>query len=103
MRAAAAFAVLVLPAATPAQALAHDVPHRGAHVDTRTTSRFELGLPPSRLRIEWAVADGRAATPHEWRYRACDPGTVPSGFEQPGYDDGAWPLGCGEFGTDGAT
>jgi hypothetical protein len=105
MRVAAACAVLVLvlAAATPAQALAHDVPHRGAHVYTRTTSQFELGLPPSRLRIEWAVAVGKAATPHEWLCRACEPATVPTGFEQPGYDDGAWPLGRGEFGTDGAT
>ncbi len=83
----------------PAQELAWDVPHRGAHVYQRTTELFDVSPPPSRLRPQWLL-ESAGGTPHEWRYFACPRQGVPTGFEQPGFADAQWPLGCGEFGTE---
>lgn len=80
-----------------AQALAWDVPHRGAVLFDRTTERFEVTAPPSRFRMDLVVA-GAGAGGHEWRYLAC--AEPPAGFEQPKFDDRDWLLGRGEFGTE---
>jgi hypothetical protein len=82
-----------------AQALPWDIPHRGAVVYERTTETFEVTPPPTRLRAEWVIA-GTEDGGHEWRYYACPQSGVPSGFEQPGFDDAQWLLGRGEFGPD---
>ncbi len=85
--------------ALPAQGIVWDVPHRGALVYDRTTQGFELGAPPSRLRPQWVI-EGAGPGAYTWRYHAATPETVPAGWEQPGFDDGAWPHGRGEFGPD---
>ncbi len=99
---AIAVALLTSTSAT-AQALGWDIPHRGAHVFTRTTEQFEVMGPPSRLRPEWLIADGASPTPHEWRYYTCPENAVPADFEQPAFDDQKWLLGRGEFGPGKAT
>lgn len=96
-------ALLSLALAGRAQVVVHDVPSRGAHVYTRTTGQFEVTGPPSKLRPEWLLTDGSAATPHEWRTFASAANAVPTGFEQPGFDDATWLPGRGEFGPDVGT
>jgi len=91
---------LLATAGAAAQGLVHDIPHRGAHVYTRTTERFEIVSPPSRLRPEWLVGDSLAPVPQQWRHHACAIDAEPAGFERAGFDDSAWAVGTGEFGTD---
>lgn len=93
---AALFAALSGAAPLPAQELRWDVPERGAHVYDRS-SRWEVSPPPSRLKREIVVLDGDAATPHLWRYWSGAEAATPVGFEQPAFDDRAWPEGRGEF------
>lgn len=100
MRRLACAAALLLPAAGGAQALAWQVPHRGAHVYARTTAQFDVDPPPSRLKPEWRVLDGQGQTPHVWRYATAAHGMLPPGWEQPGFDDTAWASGNGEFGPE---
>jgi hypothetical protein len=85
------------PAAAPTS-LAHDVPVRGAHTYTRTTAQFDVAPPNARIRLDWMLQDGSGEAPHAWRWHAVAAGEPPAGFEQPGFDDTAWPLGQGEFG-----
>ncbi|MEO6595774.1 MAG: hypothetical protein ABIP94_13565, partial [Planctomycetota bacterium] len=99
MRAATSLISLLLTAGIAAQGMIWNVPHRGAHVFTRTTEQFEVTPPPSRLRPEWVV-EGAKGKGHEWRYFAGPSRGMPAGFEQPGFDDASWLLGRGEFGSD---
>lgn len=92
------FAGLLRPVA--AQAVSHDVPFRGALVYKRTTEQFTVTPPPSKLRPEWLVLDGKAESPRTWRYLTCPLQGVPAGFESPSFDDKEWQVGAGEFGTD---
>ncbi|MFK7742287.1 MAG: hypothetical protein AB8H80_18380, partial [Planctomycetota bacterium] len=82
----------------PAQKLRWDLPENGAHTYQRTTQRFEVRPPPSRLRSVSAIADGHAATPHAWRYFACPNGREPDGFADASFDDSSWPRAPGGFG-----
>jgi hypothetical protein len=86
------------PPAPASNALAHDVPVRGAHAYERTTEQFEVGSPNPRLRLDWLLQDRNGVNPHAWRWLAVAAGEPPAGFEQPEFDDAAWPLGQGEFG-----
>lgn len=90
-----------LTAAAAAQGLVTDVPHRGAHVYTRTTNAFEVTARPTAARPEWVTASADAGS-HEWRWFAGAKADVPAGFERPGFDDSAWATGHGEFGADPA-
>lgn len=95
---------LLLPALpVAAQQLGWHIPHRGAHVFTRTTEQFEVQAPPSRLRPEWIVQGATAETPHSWRHFACPKHGVPKDFADPAFDDREWSVGYGEFGSDSAT
>ncbi len=104
MTPAARLLALLLPALPGlAQQIGWDVPHRGAHVYTRTTEQFDVAAPPSKLRPDWLVLDGTADEPHRWRYFTCPQHGVPKDFGDPAFDDREWPIGCGEFGSDSAT
>lgn len=81
------------------QALAWNVPHRGALVYERTTERFAVTPPPGRLRLHTLIAGGGQGG-HAWRYLACGSGAVPADFADPAFDDSEWRLGSGEFGGD---
>ena len=94
-RLGAALLTVLLPAAGSAQALAWDIPHRGAITFTRTTEQFQCAAPP-RVRLEWLVP-GAERGGHEWRYLACALGKAPDGFEAPAFDDSEWSTGRGEF------
>lgn len=100
MRPLVATCTLLSALSVAAQGTTHDIPHRGAHVYQRVTEQFDVTGPPSRLRPEWLIAGAASATPHEWRYLTCPANGVPANFEQPGFDDGAWWKGRGEFGPD---
>lgn len=89
------------PVAAPTS-LAHDVPLRGAHAYDRTTEQFEVATTNAKLRLDWLAQDGSGEQPHAWRWLAVAAGDPPAGFEQPGFDDAAWPLGQGEFGDQDA-
>lgn len=94
----ALLAALAVAAAVPAQRIAWQIPHRGAHVFDRVTQRFRLSPPPSQFPARVAVHSGRSATPHEWRYITRDRKSVPGGFRLPDYDDSRWSVGKGGFG-----
>ena len=93
-------ALLLLTLPGTAQALQWNVPPRGAQVYQRTTERFEVSPPPSKLKADWIVQGGDGATPQQWRYFACPRTAVPAGFELATFDDSRWLLGAGEFGPD---
>jgi hypothetical protein len=80
-----------------AQGLAWDIPQRGAVTYQRKTETWQVSGPPSRMRVDWVVADADHGGA-EWRYLACAQGKQPAGFEAPGFDDSAWPIGTSEFG-----
>lgn len=84
----------------PAQGPGWDIPPRGAIVFDRTTQEFGFQGPPSRLRPEWVIADGRSPEAQRWRYFACPKAAVPAGFEAVAFDDAGWAFGPGEFGPD---
>lgn len=81
----------------PAQRLKWEVPERGAHVYTRTRDVEDFIQVKSQSGVTWVIegADGDA---HEWRYLDCDEQGLPTGFEQPDFDDSGWRLGRGQFG-----
>ena len=83
-----------------AQSLQWNVPLRGAQVYQRTTERFEVSPPPSKLKTDWIVQGGDGTAPQQWRYYACPRNAVPAGFELAAFDDSKWLLGTGEFGPD---
>lgn len=95
-------AALLVADLAPAQKLQWDVPVRGAHVYRRTTRKFEVSPPPSRLDPTIAIQDGTAAEPHRWRYFSGPLDRAPAGFEKPGFDDSQWPIGVAGFGPDPA-
>ncbi len=84
----------------PAQGPGWDIPHRGAIVFDRTTQEFSFQGPPSRLRPEWVVEDGKSPEAQRWRYFACPRAAVPAGFENVPFDDSGWAFSAGEFGPD---
>ncbi|HEX5052171.1 MAG TPA: hypothetical protein VFZ65_10395 [Planctomycetota bacterium] len=98
MRTPCCLVPLLLATGLVGQSMTWNVPHRGAHVYTRTTQRFEV-TAAMRLRPEW-VLQTEPDKAHEWRYFAGPARAMPQGFEQPGYDDSAWLLGRGEFGPE---
>jgi len=81
------------------QVPAHDVPHRGAIVYTRTTQDFSVQPPPSRLRPEWVVRGGREPGVL-WRHHQAARNQLPAGFEHPVFDDSAWPEARAGFGPE---
>ncbi|MFN9947471.1 MAG: hypothetical protein ACK56S_11530 [Planctomycetota bacterium] len=95
---ALASALVAQTPAAPPTALTHDVPTRGAHAYERTTDQFDVAAPSPRLRVDWLLQDRNGVNPHAWRWLAVAAGAPPAGFEQPDFDDAAWPLGQGEFG-----
>ena len=101
-RLAFVFAALVLASCACGQAMAWDIPLRGAHVYSRTTKRFEVTAPPSKLSSSVAIEDGASPTPHTWKYFATEPAKVPANFEQPGFSDAGWATGQPGFGPDPA-
>lgn len=89
-------ATLLTAAPTPAQGW--NVPPQGAITYTRTTERFTVE-PPPRFRQTQLVA-GAEDGGHEWRHFACPRNREPLDWEKPGFADGGWLLGRGEFASD---
>ena len=89
--------VLVSPSLAWSQGLAWDIPQRGAITYQRKSETWQVSGPPSRMRVDWVIADADHGGA-EWRYLASTQGKQPAGFETPGFDDSAWPIGTSEFG-----
>lgn len=96
---AACLVLIALLARAPCQVPAHDLPHRGALVYGRNTLEFAVQPPPSRLRFEWVVRGDREPGV-VWRHHQAARDALPAGFEQPGFDDSAWPAARGGFGPE---
>lgn len=93
-------ATLVLVSIACGQSMAWDIPHRGAHVYTRTTKQFEVTPPPSRLTSTVAIHSGKSHRPHSWKYFTCVAANTPKNFEKPAFDDTGWFTGQAGFGPD---
>lgn len=89
----------LLAATTLGQGLQWNVPTGGALVYERTVRRVAMLPPTTGLKAEQIVPDAQQGG-GLWRYLASGPGAAPPGWEQPGFDDGSWPEGRGEFGPD---
>lgn len=99
-RLASVVASLTLASLACGQSMAWDIPHRGAHVFTRTTKQFEITPPPSRLVSKVAIHNGKSHTPHSWKYFNCVAAKTPKSFEKPTFDDSGWFTGQAGFGPD---
>ena len=99
-RLASVVAALTLASLACGQSMAWDIPHRGAHVYTRTTKQFEITPPPSRLTSTIAIHNGKSHSPHSWKYFNCVAANTPKGFEKTTFDDTGWFTGQAGFGPD---
>ncbi len=99
-RLASVVAALTLASLACGQSMAWDIPHRGAHVYTRTTKQFEITPPPSRLTSTLAIHNGKSHSPHSWKYFNCVAANTPKGFEKTTFDDTGWFTGQAGFGPD---